>query len=149
MVRKMIIAVSVAAGFLGFQSPAWAGLKFTNPTSETIWLAVAAPTKDGWQTEGWWEIKPGRTVVVIAGDLQYQYYYIHAHTESRKVYWEGNHMFPVHPTKPFTIKEVDGRRTSLPKGAERIGFRQLDTGPKARDYKWNLKIAGSGTTIID
>src|SRR5262249_27922889 len=89
MVSKLIIAVALAAGFLGIQSPAWAGLKFTNTTSETVWLAVASATNDGWRTDGWYQIKPGGTLEVISGKLQYQYYYVYAHTASKRDYWMG------------------------------------------------------------
>jgi uncharacterized membrane protein len=147
MVRNMTIAVALAAGFFGIQSPASAGLKFANTTSETIWLAVASATNDGWRTDGWYEIKPGRTLEVISGNLKYQYYYVHAYTASRRDYWKGNHDFWVHPTEIFTIMHVDGQRPSVPNGGKRVGFQQIDTGPKARDYKVNLRIAGAGTII--
>jgi uncharacterized membrane protein len=146
MVRNMIIAVALAAGFFGIQSPAWAGLKFRNTTSETIWLAVASATNDGWRTDGWYEIKPGGTREVISGDLTHQYYYFHAYTTSRRVSWAGNQGFWVHPTQIFTIMHVDRQRPSVPNGAKRLGFQQIDTGPRARDHKVTLS---AGNTVFD
>src|SRR5262245_60310061 len=114
MVRKMVIAVALAAGFFGVQSPAWAGLKFRNTTSETIWLAIAQEKNGALYAEGWWEIKPGQTFEVIPGKLLHRYYYVYAHTASKSSYWRGDYQFWVHPTDPFTIKDVKG--STRPKG---------------------------------
>lgn len=145
MVRKMVIAVALAAGFFGVQSPAWAGLKFKNNTSETVWIAIAH-TKDGVLfAEGWWEIKPRATLEVISGNLHHRYYYVYAHTASERTYWMGDYYFWIHPTNTFTIKDVNG--STKPKGAKQVGFARIDTGAKARDFTLNLRTATTGGII--
>src|SRR5262245_16835309 len=146
MVRKMVIAVALAAGFFGVHSPSWAGLKFKNYTSETIWIAIAYTQDGALCAEGWWEIKPGQTSELRSGNLAHRYYYFYAHTASEKNYWKSDYQFWVHPTNSFTIPD---RSTSPFKEAKLVGFYRIDTGPKARDFTVNLRTAKAGAGIID
>ena len=141
MVRKLVIAVALAAGLSGVQSPAWADLKFKNATSENVWVAFAYPVGDDWWAEGWWEIKPGGTVVVKSGKLQNRYYCYHAYT-SKGTYWEGDYQLWVNPTKRFTIKNV--QESDKLKGAKQIGFRRIDTGKTAENFTLILEPATTG-----
>lgn len=147
MVRKTVIAAALAAGFFGVQSPAWAGLKFKNHSSERVWVAIAHSEDGVLWAEGWWEIKPQQTFEVISGNLQHRYYYVHAHTASERDYWTGDYTFWVHPTNAFTIKDVKG--STKPKGAKQVGFARIDTGPKAQDFTLHLRTGTAGAGIID
>jgi uncharacterized membrane protein len=138
MMRKTVLLVALTAGFFATQSSAEAGLKFKNLTSETIYIAVTNFESGGWRADGWYEIKPLQTFEVISGDLTHRYYYYYGYTASKRNYWKGNHNFWIHPTQRFTILEINGNTGVLPAGAQKAGFRQVDTGPTAKNFTVTL-----------
>src|SRR6185436_4008986 len=93
-------------------------------------------------SDGWFEIKPGRTLDYVTGDLHHRYYYFYAY--SKRDEWNGNHEFWIHPTNNFEIAHV--REIKLPKGAQKVGFKRIDTGD-SRNHTVNLLAPGA--SIID
>ena len=139
MIRKILVAVALAAGFFATQSAAHAeGLYFKNLTSEKVFIAVANFESGGWRIDGWYSVDPTKTVQIMSGKLDQRYYYYYAFTQSNRSVWEGNHNFFIHPTNSFTILRVNGQYGALPQGAVMKGFREVDTGPTATTWTVTL-----------
>jgi uncharacterized membrane protein len=147
MVRKMVIAVALAAGFFGVQSPAWAGLWFQNNTSETISIAVTYEAAGAWRSIGWYTVKSGQSVQVIGGNLDLRYYYFYAYTASGRQVWTGDSKVWVHPTNAFDIHFGKEWSQALPAGAKLVGFQRIDVG-NAQDKTFDLGKRKLGPPVI-
>jgi uncharacterized membrane protein len=79
-----------------------------------------------WSSRGWFYAPPKECVVVVNGTLNSRYYYLHGVHMSVDGGWEGNRGFCV-SSKNFSIL---GRGDCKPRGYERAGFFEIDTGDK-------------------
>ncbi len=95
-----------------FANYSMAQLKFQNSQDHPIHVAVAYYENDasftGWFSRGWYEIEPGETAVLIAGDLEYSTYFFYAQdTEGAEWKGGGKYSFIVDPVNAFEIKNAD------------------------------------------
>ena len=109
MKKNLFIAVFCCLFFANYSM---AQLKFQNSQDHPIHVAVAYYEDDnsftGWFSRGWYEIEPGETAVLIAGDLEYSTYFFYAQ-DSEGAEWKGGgkYSFIVEPVNAFTIKNAD------------------------------------------
>jgi len=126
-------AAMLAGCFL--TSPAQAGLKFCNQTSDTQNVSIGYQNKnDDWQSEGWWVLRPDECKIVLAGTLQRKYYYYRIKSGGVARNNDADFTFCT-KTEPYTIigdKNCEGR------GYHSQWFKRIDTG-KAESFTLNIQ----------
>jgi uncharacterized membrane protein len=126
------LSCALAASFAG---PAAAALRLCNMTSSKIGVAVGYKNKNGWMTEGWWNLTAGKCEVLMPSPLASQYYYIHAVDYERGGTWEGPFLMCTRD-KAFAIS---GKEDCLARGLDRAGFTEVDTG---EHDDWTVRLTG-------
>ena len=131
--------VGLAAG----ATPALADLRLCNKTDSTVSIAIGYKAKDGWRTEGWWNIEGAKCGTLLSGALGSRYYYLYAVDASRGGEWSGK-AYMCTRRKMFTIVGVED---CVARGYERTGFFEIDT---AEQRSWTIHLyqptqKGSGT----
>ncbi len=125
-------AVLVAATAFG-ATTAQADLRLCNKTKSTVSVAIGYKGKDGWRTEGWWNIKGEGCGTLLPGALGSRYYYIYAVDSQRGGEWGGK-SFMCTRRKMFTILGVED---CVARGYERTGFFEIDT---AEQRSWTIHL---------
>ena len=137
---QRICAVMALAGLaaIALSQPARADFRVCNNTSSRVGVAIGYKDKDGWATEGWWNL-PGRSgcEVVLRGTLASRYYYIYAVDYDRGGEWTGQ-AFMCTRDKEFVIRET---HDCLAHGYERTGFFEVDTGDQG---DWTVQLTDKG-----
>ena len=64
-------------------SPALADFRVCNGTQNLVGVAIGYRAKDGWNTEGWWQVPASTCATLIEGELQSRYYYLYAEDAAR------------------------------------------------------------------
>jgi uncharacterized membrane protein len=120
--------------------PAAADFRVCNNTSSRVGVAIGYKDKDGWATEGWWNL-PSRSgcEVLLRGTLASRYYYIYAVDYDRGGEWAGQ-AFMCTRDKEFLIR---GMGDCLTHGYDRTGFFEVDTGDQA---DWTVQLTETGET---
>lgn len=109
MKSKLVISVLC---FVFFTYYSKAQLKFQNSQDHPIHVAIAYYQNNdsftGWFSRGWYEIEPGETKILIAGNLEYNTYFFYA-VDSQGSEWKGGgkYSFIVDPVDAFEIKNAD------------------------------------------
>lgn len=129
------IACLVAAGTA---VPAWAGLTICNETGERRSVAIGYKEDGRWVSEGWWNVSPGACSTVVGDDLTQRYYYYLASSPSGE--FEGQDYLFCTQREPFTII---GDEDCEARGLTTGNFREIDTGPKARDFTLTMTNGAS------
>jgi uncharacterized membrane protein len=136
---RRIVAPAALAGLLTAiaSGPAAADFRVCNNTPSRVGVAVGYKDKDGWATEGWWNL-PGRSgcEVLLRGVLASRYYYIYAVDYDHGGEWSGQ-AFMCTRDKEFIIRET---RDCLAHGYDRTGFFEVDTGDQA---DWTVQLTES------
>jgi uncharacterized membrane protein len=125
---RQICAVTAFAGapvILGAH-PAAADFRLCNNTSSRVGVSIGYKDKDGWATEGWW-------------NLSSRYYYIYAVDYDRGGEWSGQ-AYMCTRDKEFTIR---GIADCLARGYDRTGFFEVDTGEQA---DWTVQLTETSET---
>jgi uncharacterized membrane protein len=139
-VARQLCALAILAGVLVVlpARPAAADFRVCNNTSSRVGVAVGYRDKDGWATEGWWNL-PGRSgcEVILRGTLASRYYYIYAVDYDRGGEWSGQ-AFMCTRDKEFVIR---GMGDCLAHGYDRTGFFEVDTGDQA---DWTVQLTETG-----
>ena len=78
MLRITALAAAASAAALVMAAPANAALKLCNKTESRIGAAVGYKDDNGWATEGWWTVAPGKCVSMLNNDLVARFYYVFA-----------------------------------------------------------------------
>ncbi len=92
--------------------------------------------RDGWTTEGWWNL-PARTCeTVLKGNLVARYYYVYAIDYDRGGEWMGQ-AYMCTRDKEFTIRGIGD---CLARGYDRTGFFEVDTGEQRA---WTVQLTES------
>lgn len=129
-------ALASLAGALAIlpASPARADFRVCNNTASRVGVAIGYKDKDGWATEGWWNLA-GRSgcEVLLRGALTSRYYYIYAVDYDHGGEWSGQ-AFMCTRDKEFIIREI---RDCLAHGYDRTGFFEVDTGDQA---DWTVQL---------
>jgi len=133
----MAKAVAAAAGLFGLclavPAPAHAELKLCNSTSSRIGVAIGYKDKDGWASEGWWNVPAQSCALLIQDKLRAKYYYVYAFDYDKGGEWGGP--FPMCTNDvEFTIKGSDNCEG---RGFKKSGFFEVDTQEQT---DWTVKL---------
>jgi uncharacterized membrane protein len=127
----------VALGLSG--GAAHADLKLCNKTESRVGVALGYKDKDGWASEGWWNIGPNNCEALLKGDLIARYYYIYAVDYDKGGSWGGKAMMCTRD-KIFTIRGIESCQE---RGFQKTGFFEVDTG---EETDWTISLSGEKTT---
>ena len=127
-----VVAGALFASFLS-ATPALADLRLCNKTTSTVSVAIGYKTKDGWRTEGWWNIEGSKCGPLLTGALGSRYYYLYAVDADHGGEWSGK-AFMCTRRKMFTIVGVED---CVARGYERTGFFEIDT---AEQRSWTIHL---------
>ena len=118
--------------------PASADLKLCNNTPSRVGVALGYKDKNGWASEGWWNIDPKGCEVLLTGNLIARYYYIYAIDYDKGGSWGGK-AFMCTRDKLFTIRGLDRCEE---RGYQKTGFFEVDTGEES---DWTVSLSGEKT----
>ena len=127
---------ALAAGIvvlLALASPAAADFRLCNNTASRVGVAIGYKDKDGWTTEGWWNLPTRACETLLRGTLVARYYYIYAVDYDRGGEWSGQ-AFMCTRDKEFTVR---GTEDCLARGYDRTGFFEVDTGEQ---QSWTVQL---------
>src|SRR4030081_3387678 len=111
-----------------------------NNTPSRVGVAIGYKDKDGWATEGWWNLSSrGGCEILLRGTLSSRYYYIYAVDYDRGGEWSGQ-AYMCTRDKEFTIR---GIADCLARGYDRTGFFEVDTGEQA---DWTVQLTETSET---
>jgi uncharacterized membrane protein len=130
--RAATVVVSFCAA-LTAPSLASAELKLCNSTSSRIGVAIGYKDKDGWVSEGWWNVDSQSCALLIQDKLRARFYYVYAFDYDKGGEWGGTINMCTNDVE-FTIKGIDncdGR------GFKKSGFFEVDTQEQT---DWTVKL---------
>lgn len=134
------MAAACGVGLAAFSPlPALADLKLCNTTSSRIGIALGYQNKDGWTTEGWWNIPSQACETLLKGGVPSRFIYVHAIDYDRGGEWAGTN-YMCTQEKSFLIRGVQDCQK---RGFKRAGYFEVDTG-EARD--WTIRLADPDET---
>ncbi len=110
-----------------------AELKLCNSTSSRIGVAIGYKDKDGWVSEGWWNVDSQSCALLIQDKLRARFYYVYAFDYDKGGEWGGTINMCTNDVE-FTIKGLDncdGR------GFKKSGFFEVDTQEQT---DWTVKL---------
>jgi len=139
---RQICALAALAGAPAILAahPAAADFRLCNNTSSRVGVAIGYKDKDGWATEGWWNLSSrGGCEILLRGTLSSRYYYIYAVDYDRGGEWSGQ-AYMCTRDKEFTIR---GLADCLARGYDRTGFFEGDTGEQA---DWTVQLTETSET---
>ncbi len=123
-----LFSVAVAA-----PTAARAELKLCNSTSSRIGVAIGYKDKDGWTSEGWWNVDSQSCALLIQDKLRARFYYVYAFDYDKGGEWGG--VIPMCTNDvEFTIRGIancEGR------GFKKSGFFEVDTQEQS---DWTVKL---------
>lgn len=143
--RRAALALTAAAAvFLTTPDTALADLKLCNSTESRIGVAIGYQDKDGWVTEGWWNIAAQTCEALLKGAVPSRFIYVHAVDYDHGGEWVGGN-FMCTGDKSFAIRGVQDCPN---RGYKRTGFFEVDTGD-AKDWTIRLTDPDDGGTKAD
>ena len=142
MLHRSKIALFLAAAFavtmtFAAATPAKADFRLCNNTPSRVGVAVGYKDKDGWTTEGWWNLPSRACETLLRGTLVARYYYIYAVDYDRGGEWSGQ-AFMCSRDREFTVR---GTEDCLARGFDRTGFFEVDT---SEQQSWTVQLTDSG-----
>nr|WP_316655689.1 DUF1036 domain-containing protein [uncultured Gellertiella sp.] len=120
-------ALALAAGTFGIADAAHAEFRVCNSTQNLVGVAIGYRAKEGWTTEGWWQIPATTCATLIEGKLQSRYYYLYAEDAARGGRWTGDIKMCVAQDK----FKISGVNDCFKRGYLQMGFKEYDTGRQA------------------
>jgi uncharacterized membrane protein len=114
-------------------SPASAELKLCNSTSSRIGVAIGYKEKEGWVSEGWWNVDSSTCAVLIQDKLRARFYYVYAFDYDKGGEWGGTINMCTNDVE-FTIKGIDNCDS---RGFKKSGFFEVDTQEQT---DWTVKL---------
>lgn len=130
---RHLAGFGVAACVVSAAFPALADLKICNMTGSRIGVAIGYKDKEGWVSEGWWNVGPQSCEVLLKGPLIARFYYVHAVDYDRGGEWSGKDIMCT-DDKAFTIRGVTD---CAKRGYKRTGFFEVDT---KEEEDWTIKM---------
>jgi uncharacterized membrane protein len=112
---------------------AHAELKLCNSTGSRIGVAIGYKDKDGWTSEGWWNVDSASCALLIQDKLRARFYYVYAFDYDKGGEWGGQIPMCTNDVE-FTIKGIgncEGR------GFKKSGFFEVDTQEQS---DWTVKL---------
>ena len=104
--RVLTLAALAGAGATLHAAPAAADFRLCNNTTSRVGIAIGYKDKDGWTTEGWWNLASRSCETLLRGTLVARFYYIYAVDYDRGGEWSGQ-AFMCTREKEFTIRGTD------------------------------------------
>jgi uncharacterized membrane protein len=135
----LLIAFAVALGLLVGVKPAAADFRVCNQTPSRVGVAIGYKDKDGWTTEGWWNLPTKTCETLLRGALVARYYYVYGVDYDRGGEWLGQ-AYMCTRDKEFTVR---GTEDCLARGYDRTGFFEVDTG---QQQSWTVTLTEAGET---
>jgi uncharacterized membrane protein len=136
--RLAFLGISAAIALSFASAPALADLKLCNKTPSRVGVALGYKDKDGWASEGWWNVGPNNCESLLKGPLIARYYYIFAIDYDKGGSWGGKAMMCTQ-RKIFTIRGIEDCQS---RGFEKTGFFEVDTG---EETDWSITLSGEKT----
>ena len=134
------LAFILAAGGFGLSaSDASAEFRVCNATQTAVGVAIGYRAKEGWISEGWWQIPPTTCSTLIEGQLQSRYYYLYAEDAARGGRWTGN----VNMCVADNEFKIIGVQDCYARGYQQFGFKEYDTG---RQGSWMVQLTDTPAT---
>jgi uncharacterized membrane protein len=132
-------AILTLASALAFTGAAHADLKLCNKTQSRVGVALGYKDKDGWASEGWWNVGAGGCETLLKGPLIARFYYVFAVDYDKGGSWGGKSMMCTR-NKIFTIRGIEN---CPDRGFEKTGFFEVDT---TEEVDWTISLSGEKTT---
>ena len=133
-VRRSYFSFAVFVVPIVVQSaPAAADLKLCNSTASRIGVAIGYQDKEGWATEGWWNIASQTCETLLKGAVPSRFIYVHAIDYDRGGEWAGKN-YMCTGEKSFTIRGV---QDCVSRGYKATGFFEVDTGDAK---EWTVRL---------
>lgn len=126
------LAALAGAGLMA-PAPAHAELKLCNSTSSRIGVAIGYKDKDGWASEGWWNVDSQSCALLIQDKLRARFYYVYAFDYDKGGEWGGPIPMCTQDVE-FTIK---GIQDCAGRGYKKSGFFEVDTQEQS---DWTIKL---------
>jgi uncharacterized membrane protein len=133
----LLFALLLMTVTLGAATPAKADFRLCNNTPSRVGVSVGYKDKDGWTTEGWWNLPSRACETLLRGALVARYYYIYAVDYDRGGEWSGQ-AFMCTRDKEFTVR---GTQDCLARGFDRTGFFEVDT---SEQQSWTVQLTDTG-----
>ncbi len=130
---RLPIACLAAAGLTLLATPAAADLKLCNATASRVGVAIGYQDKEGWATEGWWNIASQTCETLLKGAVPSRFIYINAVDYDRGGEWAGKNDMCT-GEKSFTIRGV---QDCVSRGFKATGFFEVDTGDAK---EWTVRL---------
>lgn len=128
-----LFAVAAIIGSLAWATPAQADFRVCNGTQNLVGVAIGYRAKEGWISEGWWQIPATQCATLIEGQLQSRYYYLYAEDAARGGRWTGS----VNMCVAENEFKITGVQDCYARGFQQFGFKEYDTG---RQGSWMVQL---------
>ncbi|MCF3638428.1 DUF1036 domain-containing protein [Rhizobium sp. TRM95111] len=128
-------------GLCSFLSPetARADFRVCNGTQNLVGVAIGYRAKEGWISEGWWQVPATTCATLIEGELQSRFYYLYAEDAARGGRWTGD----VNMCVAENEFKIVGVEDCFARGFQRMGFKEYDTG---RQGSWMVQLSDTPGT---
>jgi uncharacterized membrane protein len=137
LARTVMALASLFGIGLVVPGPAHAELKLCNSTSSRIGVAIGYKDKDGWASEGWWNVDSQSCALLINDKLRARFYYVYAFDYDKGGEWGGPIPMCTNDVE-FTIKGIDNCDN---RGFKKSGFFEVDTQEQT---DWTVKLTDQG-----
>src|SRR5689334_15543426 len=101
--HALLLAFAVVLGLLATAAPAAADFRVCNQTPSRVGIAVGYKDRDGWTTEGWWNLPTKACETLLRGALVARYYYVYGVDYDRGGQWAGQ-AYMCTRDKEFTVR---------------------------------------------
>ncbi|WP_373695923.1 DUF1036 domain-containing protein [Aquibium pacificus] len=146
--RLASASATVTAAFAALMmtsGSARADFRVCNATQGLVGVSIGYRAAGGWITEGWWHVEGSTCKTLIEGPLSSRYYYLYAEDAERGGRWDG----PINMCVADKEFKIVGVRDCIPRGFQRAGFQEYDTGEQA---SWMVQLtddpAPDGTAAV-
>ena len=99
------------------------GLEFCNQTANTQSVSVGYEGDEGWTSEGWWNVDPGKCSNTLSGALQKQYYYYRTEVKGTE-FIGGSYTFCTTPEAYTIVGDTDCEA----RGYDKETFAEINIG---------------------
>lgn len=137
-----LVGAAMLIGVMGLglgATEAAAEFRVCNATQTAVGVAIGYRAKEGWISEGWWQIPPTTCSTLIEGQLQSRYYYLYAEDAARGGRWTGN----VNMCVADNEFKITGVQDCYARGYQQFGFKEYDTG---RQGSWMVQLTDTPAT---
>ena len=131
--------IMASVGFGLSATSAAAEFRVCNATQTAVGVAIGYRAKEGWISEGWWQIPPTTCSTLIEGQLQSRYYYLYAEDAARGGRWSGN----VNMCVADNEFKITGVQDCYARGYQQFGFKEYSV---ASGFSANLAMTSRRVT---